>query len=379
MVKPLSYFIVVIVVIIIIGGVLLSVPLNNLQPDTNTTQNQSIQPSITLKPDDNLPHIVRTTGPVFVNASVYVSANTLPVYRGVLEKNGTIDLQLKQIMSGGHNITTEKDAPIVAKRIMEQYGGLPADAVYAGAQTVYDETINLTLHEVVARDPVFTQVFYRRSGFNGMPVIGETNRIHLVLGTDGELLWLTKVWRNYTYIGDVPVIPVELAIEKMEREELISSMFHPELGNFTVDSIGVGYYERPTGDSDTVLEPIWVMTGAGDAGSTRISFYIYARRFANFTASQTTAVPDEEIMFRDLSDTSPDRWFWDFGDGTNSPRKHPTHTYKAPGKYNVTLIVWNDVGSDTLVKPGYITIRKAGQTFVPAGIATNQSTVTGSS
>lgn len=37
-------------------------------------------------------------------------------------------------------------------------------------------------------------------------------------------------------------------------------------------------------------------------------------------------------------------WSWDFGDGTSSTVRHPTHTYAAPGLYQVTLTVTN--GSD---------------------------------
>jgi hypothetical protein len=46
---------------------------------------------------------------------------------------------------------------------------------------------------------------------------------------------------------------------------------------------------------------------------------------------------------------------WNFGDGNTSPLVNPTHTYSAPGNYNVSLIVNGCGRSDTLVEPISIT------------------------
>ena len=46
----------------------------------------------------------------------------------------------------------------------------------------------------------------------------------------------------------------------------------------------------------------------------------------------------QEVTFNNLS-TSGEEWSWTFGDGTVSTLKNPTHTYKKPGKYVVTLKV----------------------------------------
>jgi hypothetical protein len=46
---------------------------------------------------------------------------------------------------------------------------------------------------------------------------------------------------------------------------------------------------------------------------------------------------------------------WNFGDGNTSPLVNPTHTYSAPGNYNVSLIVNGCGRSDTLIEPISIT------------------------
>lgn len=49
------------------------------------------------------------------------------------------------------------------------------------------------------------------------------------------------------------------------------------------------------------------------------------------------------------SDTAgcPSEWYWDFGDGTTSYEKNPTHTFTEPGWYLVNLTVSNSKGSST--------------------------------
>lgn len=44
-------------------------------------------------------------------------------------------------------------------------------------------------------------------------------------------------------------------------------------------------------------------------------------------------------------------YFWDFGDGTTSTDQNPTRIYPTPGDYTVTLIVKNELGSDTFSMP----------------------------
>ncbi len=56
------------------------------------------------------------------------------------------------------------------------------------------------------------------------------------------------------------------------------------------------------------------------------------------------------VTFTDTSTGSPDRWWWDFGDGSvGSTLQNPTHTYLCQGTYSVTLTSWVDDGE------GYIT------------------------
>jgi PKD repeat protein len=46
------------------------------------------------------------------------------------------------------------------------------------------------------------------------------------------------------------------------------------------------------------------------------------------------------------------KWLWEFGDGITSREQNPVHAYREEGVYDVRLTVWNDDGSDTVIKPG---------------------------
>lgn len=54
------------------------------------------------------------------------------------------------------------------------------------------------------------------------------------------------------------------------------------------------------------------------------------------------------VEFSDSSLHNPQLWEWNFGDGTSSLLPHPFHLFPAPGAYQVTLIVQNACGADTL-------------------------------
>ncbi len=62
------------------------------------------------------------------------------------------------------------------------------------------------------------------------------------------------------------------------------------------------------------------------------------------------AVPPYQLKFRDMNPTEPTvieitGWSWDFGDGQTGGGQETTHTYAAPGTYNVSLSVSTSDGS----------------------------------
>jgi PKD repeat protein len=301
----------------------------------------------TTKPDFGLTHYERMTGLIFINATVAEYTNSLPVYRGVLPEGESINKRF-QSSRPCQNVTTPEEAPELAKRVLEPYGGLPPDAVSNGAFTQYERVYNYTLGQYVSAIPEATTISYSQKKINGLWSIGDSNYIRVDFGENGEVLRIVKEWRNYTYAGDVPIISLETAIDKLERKDLIKSEWHPEAGDITIDLISPGYYVKKISKNETILEPLWMFYGGNTTTGARLGFYVYARKFANFSTTPITASLSETISFTDTSDASPIQWYWDFGDGTNSTLLNPAHTYHKAGNYSVNLTVWNDLGSDTI-------------------------------
>ncbi|MDR2979863.1 MAG: PKD domain-containing protein [Bacteroidales bacterium] len=70
---------------------------------------------------------------------------------------------------------------------------------------------------------------------------------------------------------------------------------------------------------------------------------------------------EEEVIFTDLSEYSEHEilfWHWDFGDGTTSSERNPTHAWINEGDYTVTLTVTNEchcsdkISIEVHVRPG---------------------------
>lgn len=78
---------------------------------------------------------------------------------------------------------------------------------------------------------------------------------------------------------------------------------------------------------------------------------------ADFSANTTNGTTSQAIQFTDKSNY-PTSWFWDFGDGTTSTLKNPSHTYTKSGTYTVKLTVTNNNGNDRDEKTitNYITV-----------------------
>ncbi len=60
------------------------------------------------------------------------------------------------------------------------------------------------------------------------------------------------------------------------------------------------------------------------------------------------------VQFSDSSSGNPLAWKWYFGDGDSSGLQSPNHTYNSNGMYQVTLIVSDNCGSDTLTVTLYV-------------------------
>ncbi len=93
---------------------------------------------------------------------------------------------------------------------------------------------------------------------------------------------------------------------------------------------------------------------------------------AAFTADTTSGCAPLTVQFTSQALGNPTAFYWQFPGGTpdTSTAQNPVVTYNTPGYYDVTLVVTNALGSDTLTKQNYIHIvapPEAGFTVATSG------------
>lgn len=102
-----------------------------------------------------------------------------------------------------------------------------------------------------------------------------------------------------------------------------------------------------------------VRNASGEVTSTRSSLIRATQGpAAAFRASPVQGAAPLVTTFTDesLAGTSPiTSWLWDFGDGTSSVQRNPTHEFAEAGQYDISLTVESEAGTDTLLKEKYIT------------------------
>jgi PKD repeat protein len=96
---------------------------------------------------------------------------------------------------------------------------------------------------------------------------------------------------------------------------------------------------------------------------------------AAFTGLPNSGGAPLTINFTDQSTGVPAAWLWDFGDGSSSTLKNPSHQYDTPGTYTVTLTVTNACGGDGEIKTDYITVSNCAPGNVARGKSATASSV----
>jgi uncharacterized lipoprotein YddW (UPF0748 family)/PKD repeat protein len=89
---------------------------------------------------------------------------------------------------------------------------------------------------------------------------------------------------------------------------------------------------------------------------------------ADFYGVTTTGLSPVTVKFIDTSTNYPTKWYWSFGDGTFSAEENPVHVYATSNLvklFDVQLIVSNNYGADTILKPGYIKTYNVEKTALP--------------
>ncbi|MDE0961313.1 MAG: S8 family serine peptidase, partial [Planctomycetota bacterium] len=104
---------------------------------------------------------------------------------------------------------------------------------------------------------------------------------------------------------------------------------------------------------------VLLVTGPGGSHSTSLLISVdEPAPIADFSATPTSGTVGMTVVFSDISGGgAASSWSWNFGDGSAiSTQQNPSHTYTVAGSYAVSLTVTGAGGSDSLSRPGYITV-----------------------
>jgi len=100
-------------------------------------------------------------------------------------------------------------------------------------------------------------------------------------------------------------------------------------GTYTVTlQVSNGTYTKSTSKSITILAPVTV----------------------DFAFSPSAPLINQDVQFTNQTSGSVDSYLWNFGDGSTSTAKDPTHKFTSAGSFTVTLTATNAKGSKTKSK-----------------------------
>lgn len=180
--------------------------------------------------------------------------------------------------------------------------------------------------------------------FSGQPVRGKaplavsfTDLSHRGVGDDYKYTWSFGDGATSNQVGDV-------------------THSYAKEGNYTVSLTISNSYGTQT---ETKTNYIYVGSGV----------------IADFTANNTAGAAPLSIKFTDASSGNPTKYAWDFGDGTTSSEKSPTHVYSSTGTYTVTLTVSNEFESDTKTEKSLVNVGTAPYVFFTANGTVNSKQV----
>ncbi|MEA3463351.1 MAG: PKD domain-containing protein [Bacteroidota bacterium] len=124
-----------------------------------------------------------------------------------------------------------------------------------------------------------------------------------------------------------------------------------------------------------------ILTAYGPTGvdSTEQIILVHPQPQAVFDAYPREAKNLKQLIKFDNNSINATSYKWDFGDGHSSEDEYPSHTYKEPGIFTVSLYVWSEHGCpDTLVKEKLVNVLDGeGSTVFPNAFRWNESGPTG--
>lgn len=248
--KQIEIGIVIVITVLVVISLILHMSWGRL--GGATTDGESRMINTTLNATDLNLNIQTSVEKIQIHAKTPEPRSSFPYYRAYYAPGDVEEKKFGDTDKERFNLTTIEQAPDLARKAMEPYGGIPSDA-YVSLSTINGGMIGANSAKPTKLQ-FNNQVYFSRT-INGIPITGMDDGIIVWLGDNGELLRYKKFWRTLEKVGDVPVVSVDKSIQKLENREMVNPPQSPS--DATVTSINLRYYAKSWNDKEIYLEPVY--------------------------------------------------------------------------------------------------------------------------
>jgi beta propeller repeat protein len=188
-----------------------------------------------------------------------------------------------------------------------------------------------------------------------------------------DLNFITLASSTYRFYGtarvDGAIIPTHTTIYATVDNEVRGSFTVTEAGQYgsasgmKLDAVvyqsDVGKYisfKTASGAEATQTQYI----SGGLTARKDLTFRTVPLQAADFEGTPISGIAPLTVSFTDRSSSTPQEWYWEFGDGAVSTEKNPAHTYMETGQYTVRLTTSypHNVPTRQETKYNYITVQR---------------------
>lgn len=199
--------------------------------------------------------------------------------------------------------------------------------------------------------------------------------------TDPDKIWLTRSgysagikvyksvdggvsWTNLS--GNLPNIPMNCVLNQTGTNDGI--YVGTDIGVYYIDNDLSSWMPFSNGLPNVIIDELEIQYGSNKLRAasygrglwqTNIHDPLSNLPFANFAGDTLSGCPGFNVQYSDSTINSPTDWYWTFPGGTpsSSTLQNPIVTYNTSGTYyNVTLVVTNSFGTDSVTKYSYIAV-----------------------
>jgi len=182
--------------------------------------------------------------------------------------------------------------------------------------------------------------------FSQITGVGNTNAAEISVAPPANFNFIGKAYNITTTASYVPPITISFSYAEADltKPEDELRLFHYE-GDAWVDvTTGIDKINNVVTGAVSSLSPFGLVEPINTAPPP----------VADFTCDKTTGDKPLTVNFTDSSTGTITNCLWDFGDGSTSTEKNPTHAYTSSGYFTVSLRVTGSGGSDIETKINYI-------------------------